>query len=68
MNTFTFTPRPTDRHYTVAELNALFAAIAAALGGKVDVRGDTLTSDLRIVGSVINVPIATQAGDIVGIT
>lgn len=68
MNTIEFEEKPDGTFYTLAELNALFESIKTVLDGKIDVRGTTLLGDLILLdGSIINVPEAVEAGDIVGI-
>lgn len=55
----------TDETYpTVDELNALFAAIKVVVDGKIDVRGDALSTNLLGSISVINVPPPVSAGDL----
>ncbi len=65
MNTIDFTPKAAGTFYTIAELNALFTAIAAVLADKIDLRGDTLVGDLVLVdSSIINVPEPEAPGDL----
>lgn len=51
MNTITFTARTNIQHFTVAELNTLFNQIKTVLDAKLDVRGDTVEGDLRLVNA-----------------
>lgn len=53
--TITFTEKPGDTHYTLAEINQLFADIAAVLNAKLDVRDPVAMANLVLNGHrVIN--------------
>lgn len=63
--TVTYTAKGENYYFTLAEINALFTAIAAVVDGKLDVRGDTVGANIRGVGcSIINVPEPAAAGDL----
>ncbi len=51
MNTITYTPRTTDQHFTIAELNTFFNQIKTILDAKLDVRGDTVEGHLRLANA-----------------
>lgn len=64
-DTITFTAKGADQHYTIAELNTLFAQIKTVVDAKLDVRGDTVGSNLLLTnGAVINVPDPAVEGDL----
>lgn len=64
--TIEFTEKPGTVHYTLSEINTLFADIATVLNAKLDQRDPTLTANLIANGvRVINVGRAVDAGDIV---
>lgn len=66
-STIVFTPKGDGASYTVADINALFAAIAAVINAKADLdASSTLTSDWNINDrSFINVAPGTVATDAV---
>lgn len=54
--TITFTAKADNAFYTVDEINAFFAAVAAVLNQKVDVEEPSTLSDLNVGGAaVVNV-------------
>lgn len=64
--TIVFEERPGTAHYSITEINALFADVALILNAKVDARDPTLIANLFANGSpVINLGRAVDAGDIV---
>lgn len=65
-STISYDPIPEDSAVTATRINQLFAAVAVVLNNKLDVRGDTIESDLQVAnGSIINVPPAAEAGDLI---
>lgn len=54
-------------YLTIAELNALFTAIAVVVDGKLDIRGDTLHATIVAAAggvSILNVPAPVATGDL----
>lgn len=63
--TITFTPKNGDRFYTIAEINALFTAIAAVLNQKLDQRTPASTADTYVNGQrIINLAPAEDPADV----
>lgn len=63
--TIEYTEKANDYFITIAEINALFAAIKVAVDGKMDRRGFTALGTINTVGTtILNVPEPTAAGDL----
>lgn len=48
--TISYTPIPENAHYTLAQINALFAALAVVINGKADTAGESLTDAVTVEG------------------
>lgn len=67
MNTITYVQKPDGSFFSIEELNALFTSIATVLNNKIDRRGTVMQADLKLIGSILNVPVPEASGDIVGV-
>lgn len=64
--TISYTPIPENAHYTLAQINALFAALAVVINGKIDTAGESLTDPVTVEGIQVvvdDVPVVITSED-----
>lgn len=66
MLTITFTPKPSNGFYTLAEINALFTHLEEVLSGKLATDTTILNADLLFIdgGGIVNLANPVAAGDL----